>query len=92
MNNETVYYERPVTRAGVTVLPVVKTCISSTRIGGNHVFHATKQPTHVAVYLDGQTNFFRITGEEIPMSQARLECPGLDAALADGRYFQRLPD
>ena len=88
MHNETISCEKAVTAGDVKILPVVRLSLTCFDIKGSITFHAVKQPEYIVVCRDGRAALFNMTGEQIPMSRARAECPALDAALADYCDFQ----
>ena len=83
MHKETVACEKALKSGEITLIPVVRVSITCLQIKGKFTFHAVKQPEYIVVCRDGTVSIFNMAGEQVPKSRARVECPGLDAALAD---------
>lgn len=83
MHREIVGCEKPLTAGDASILPVVKLSLIGLHTGDSVHFHALKQPEYIVVRRAGKTVIYNMSGEEVPISQAKSECPGFEAALAE---------
>ncbi|GEM_PF-2108805 len=83
MLKEIVICEKPITAGGIKILPVVKMSLTCLQIKGNLSFNAVKQPEYVVVCRAGKIDIYNMSGEEVPISRAKSDCPGLESALAE---------
>ena len=72
----------PVTIAGVTLIPVIKTSLYYWHSNRGVSFFSIKQPLNVIVVSPSGKRAFRITGEEVSLDQLIQEVPGIQEILA----------
>ena len=67
--------ETPVTIAGVTIIPIVRTSTNHWSHNGCFAFLGSKQPVSIIVASPETKKAFRINGEEVPLEQLIEEAP-----------------
>ena len=87
MHKEVIGCGKLVTAGDVSILPIVKLSLTGLHTRDSVYFRALKQPEFIAVRRAGKTVIYNLSGEEVPISRAKLECPGLEAALAECSDF-----
>jgi len=81
MEKEEIIIEAPVTIAGVTLVPLVKTSLNYWSRQVRLSFLASKQPVSVVVVSPQDRRAFRINGEEVSLDQLTQEVPGIKEML-----------
>ena len=82
MEKKEVTIGKPVTVAGVTLIPVVEVSLNYWHGNGGASFFSVKQPVAVVVVSPLAKRAFRITGEEVSLDQLIQEVPGMKEILA----------
>jgi len=82
MEKKEVEISNPVTIAGVTLIPVIKTSLNYWHSNRGVSFFSIKQPLNVIVVSPSEKRAFRITGEEVSLDQLIQEVPGIQEILA----------
>ena len=77
MEEKKIVINKPVSVAGLTLIPVTQVSLDlwSTRVG--EAFLAIKQPIAVVVVSSQKNRAFRMTGEEVLLEELVQEYPGL---------------
>ena len=83
MEKAEVRTEAPVTVAGVTLIPVVKTRLDYWRSKGRFSYFGNRQPVGIVVISLQTRQAFRITGEEVTFDQLIKEVPDIEKVLAE---------
>ena len=81
MEKEEIRIEAPVTVAGVTLVPIVKTSLNCWHSKGRFSFFGNKQPVSLVVVSPQTRRAFRINGEEVSLDQLAKEAPGITDVL-----------
>ncbi len=74
---------KPVTVAGVTLIPVTRVSLNYWHGYGGLSFLGSKQPLGVVIVSPSTRRAFRITGEEISLDQLTQEVPDIREALEE---------
>ena len=77
MEKERLAIDKPVTIAGVTLIPVARVWLNCQRVSNGISFCGTKQPVDIVLISSSARRAFRITGEEIPLDELIQEIPGI---------------
>ena len=81
MEKEKIEPGAPVTIAGVTLLPIVKTRLDYWQGKGGFSSIGIKQPVGIVVISPQSKQAFRISGEEVALDQLLEEVPEIKALL-----------
>jgi hypothetical protein len=81
MENKRIIVADPITVAGITLIPVIKSSSYCQAIGSNFFFSAIKQPMNMLVASPSTKKAFDIEGVEIPLGGLLREVPDLAVIL-----------
>ena len=83
MEKKEVSAGKPVSVAGLTLVPVVQVSLNHWQgKGGSTSFFSTKRPLAIIVISPSAKKAFRVTGEEVALDQLAEEVPEVKAVLA----------
>ena len=77
MEEKKIVINKPVSVAGLTLIPVTQVSLSLWSARAGEAFLAVKQPIAVVVVSPQAKRAFRITGEEVSLEEFMQEVPGL---------------
>ena len=77
MEEKKIVASKPVSVAGLTLIPVIQVSLSLWSARAGKAFLAFKQPIAVVVISPQAKRAFRITGEEVSLEELMQEVPGL---------------
>lgn len=73
--------DRPVTIAGITLVPVIKLLLDCRYIGGSLICSGTKEPFSIVLVSESTKRAFNVCGEEIPLDQLLQQVPAVKEVL-----------
>ena len=77
MEEKKIVINKPVSVAGLTLIPVTQVSLGLWSARAGEAFLAIKQPIAVVVLSSQKNRAFRITGEEVLLEELAQEYPGL---------------
>ena len=83
MEKKELNIDRPVTVAGVTLIPVSEVSLSHWHHKRGIFYSGSKQPVSVVIISPSVKKAFRITGEEITLDQLVHEVPNIKEMLEE---------
>lgn len=83
MEKKEVGIGKPVSVAGLTLIPVVQVLLNYWSGKGGASFFSVKQPVAVVIVSPSAKKAFRVTGEEVSLDQLAQEFPNIKATLEE---------
>ncbi len=81
MEEKKIVVNKPVSVAGLTLIPIIQVSLNLWSSGTGEAFLAIKQPIAVVMVSPQAKIAFRITGEEVSLEELTQEVPGLKEIL-----------
>ena len=77
MEKKEIIAESPITVASVTLVPVAEVTLNYLEVKSGIAFFGSKKPVSLVLVSPSEKKAFRITGEEVPLTQLIEEVPSL---------------
>ena len=81
MEKKEVEIGNPVTIAGITLIPVIKSSLAYWRHKGSISSFGIKQPSSIIMISPSGKKAFGMNGEEVPLDQLKREVPDIKEVL-----------